>query len=69
MNYIEKLNLQTEEVEEIETLEKHTIINNNPLSVDKYLGHAEEFLALDGGYNDGFNELNETKRLLIGIKV
>ena len=69
MDYIDKLELQTEEVEEIETLEKHTIINNNPLSVDKYLGHAEEFLALDGDYNDGFNELNKTNGLGISCIV
>ena len=61
MDYIEKLDLQTEEIKEVETLEKHTIINNNPLSVDKYLGHASEFLAINGKYNDGFNQLNETK--------
>ena len=65
MNYIEKLDLQTEEVEKIEALEKHTIINNDPLSVDKYLGHAEEFLAVGGNYEDGFIKLKETKPFII----
>lgn len=60
MDYIDKLNLQIEEVKEVENLEKHTIINNNPFSVDKYIGHTREFLAIDGEYNDGFNKLNET---------
>ena len=60
MDYIEKLDLQTEEIEEIESLEKHTIINNKPFSVEKYVGHEGEFLAVDGEYNDGFNQLNET---------
>ena len=61
MDYIDKLELQTEEVKEVETLEKHTIINNEPFSVNKYNGHTREFLALDGNYNDGFNQLKETK--------
>lgn len=57
MDYIDKLELQTEEIEEIETLEKHAITNNNPISVDEYLGHDGEFLAVGGEYNDGFNQL------------
>ena len=61
MNYIEKLDLQTEDVKEIETLENHTIINNEPFSVNKYNGHTRDFLALDGEYNDGFNQLKETE--------
>ena len=61
MDYIDKLELQTEEVKEVETLEKHTIINNEPFSVNKYNGHTREFLALDGNYNDEFNQLKETK--------
>ena len=61
MDYIEKLDLQTEEVKEVETLEKHIVNNNKPFSVDKYLGHEREFLAVDGDFNDGFNQLNETK--------
>lgn len=63
MDYIEKLDLQTEEVEQVETLEKHTIINNNPFTVDEYIGHTREFLAIEGEYDDGFNQLNETNGL------
>ena len=58
MDYIEKLELQTEEVKEVETLEKHSIINSG--SVNKYNGHTRDFLALDGDYNDGFKQLKET---------
>ena len=61
MNYIEKLELQTEEVKEVEILEKHTIINNKPFTVDDYEGHNRDFLAVDGDYNDGFNQLKETE--------
>ena len=61
MDYIEKLELQTEEIKEVENLEKHSITINKPFSVDKYLGHVEEFLAVDGQYNDGFNQLKETR--------
>ena len=61
MNYIEKLELQTEEIKEVETLEKHVIANNKPFSVNDYEGHDRDFLALDGDYNDGFNQLKETK--------
>ena len=67
MNYIEKLNLQTEEIEEVETLENHTIINSG--SVNKYNGHTREFLAIDEDYNDGFNQLNETNGLGISCNV
>ena len=59
MDYIEKLELQTEEVKEVETLEKHSIINSG--SVNKYNGHTRDFLALDGDYNDGFKQLKETR--------
>ena len=61
MDYIDKLNLQTEEVKEVETLEKHTIINNETISVNKYNRHTREFLVLDGEYDDGFKQLKETK--------
>lgn len=61
MNYIEKLELQTEVVKEIEPLEKHTIINDVAISVNKYNGHTREFLVIGDNYNDGFNQLNETK--------
>lgn len=69
MDYIEKLDLQTEEIEEVETLEKHTIINNKPFTVDEYVGHDSDFLAIDGEYNDGFNQLNETKGLGINCPI
>ena len=58
MEYIEKLELQTEEIKEVETLEKHTITNSG--SVNKYNGHTREFLAIGGDYNDGFIQLKET---------
>lgn len=63
MDYIDKLELQTEEAKEVETLEKHTITINKPFTVDEYLGHEREFLAVDGDYNDGFNLLSETNGL------
>ena len=59
MDYIEKLELQTEEVKEIESLEKHSIIINKPFTVDEYEGHTREFLAIEGEYDDGFNQLME----------
>ena len=69
MDYIKKLDLQTEEVKEVETLEKHTITNNKPFSVDEYEGHDRDFLAVDGDYNDGFNQLKETNGLGINCIV
>lgn len=69
MDYIEKLNLQTEEVKEVETLEKHTIINSVPFTVNKYNGHTRDFLALDGDYNDGFKQLKEVDGLSISYIV
>lgn len=68
MKYIKKLNLQTEEVEEVKTLEKHTI-TNNPFTVDEYIGHERNFLAIDGDYNDGFNQLNEINDVRISCIV
>lgn len=61
MDYIEKLNLKTEEVKKVETLEKHTITNNKPFSVNKYVGHDEDFLAVGGEYNNGFIELKKAR--------
>ena len=61
MEYIEKLNLQLEEVKEVESLEKHTIIISEPFTVNKYNGHSKEFLPINGEYNDGFIQLKETK--------
>ena len=69
MDYIEKLNLQTDEVEEVETLEKHIITNSEPFSVDEYEGHTREFLAVGETYNDGFNQLKETNGLGISCLV
>ena len=66
MVYIEKLNLQTEEIKEVKVLEKHTIINGT-YSVNKYNGHTREFLAIGGDYNDGFIQLKEVKPF-IGIR-
>ena len=60
MDYIEKLDLQTDEVEEVETLEKHIITNSEPFSVDEYEGHDRDFLAVGEEYDDGFNQLNKT---------
>ena len=60
MDYIDKLELQTEELKEVENLEKHNIINNNPFTVDEYIGHDRDFLSIDGEYDDGFNQLNKT---------
>ena len=69
MKYIDKLDLQTEELEEIETLEKHTIINNEPFTVDEYIGHDRDFLAIEGDYNDGFTQLNKTVTFGINCNV
>ena len=59
MDYIDKLEIQTEEVEEIEPLEKHIIINDT-FSVNKYNGHSKEFLPINGEYDDGYKQLHET---------
>ena len=69
MDYIEKLNLQTDNVEEIEELEKHIITNSEPISVDEYEGHDRDFLTIGEEYDDGFNQLNETNRLGIFCSV
>ena len=69
MDYIKKLDIQTEELQEVETLEKHTITNNKPFTVDEYIGHTREFLAIEGEYEDGFNQLNETDGLGINCIV
>lgn len=68
MKYIDKLDLQTEGVKEVETLEKHTIINDT-FSVNKYNGHKKEFLPIGGDYNDGFRQLNETVTFGVNCKV
>ena len=65
MKYIKKLDLQTEEIQEVKNLEKHNIIFNEPFTVDKYVGHAGDFLAIDGEYEDGFNQFNETN--IVGV--
>ena len=68
MNYIEKLDLQTEEVGPVENLEKHTISNNKPFSVDEYEGHDGVFLAVDGKYDDGFKQLKKEVKPFIRSK-
>ena len=69
MDYIEKLELQTEEIQEVENLEKHKIIISDPFSVNKYKGHADEFLAIDGEFNDGFNQLNKANGSVVNCIV
>ena len=69
MDYIEKLNLQTDNVEEVETLEKHIITNSEPFSVNKYNGHTRDFLPIGEEYDDGFNQLKETIGLGINCNV
>ena len=69
MDYIEKLNLHTDEVKEVEELEKHIVINSNPITVDEYEGHTREFLAVGEEYEDGFNQLKETNGLGINCIV
>ena len=69
MDYIEKLDLQTEEMEEIDVLEKHSIIINKPFTVDEYEGHTRDFLAIGEDYDDGFIQLNETNGLAISCNV
>ena len=68
MEYIEKLDLQTEEVKEVENLEKHSIINDT-FSVNKYNGHTREFLPINGVYDDGFKPVNETVEFGISCSV
>ena len=59
LQYIEKLELQLNEIKEIELLEKHSIINDT-FSVNKYNGHNKEFLLIGGNYDDGYIQLKET---------
>ena len=59
MEFIDKLDIQAEEIKEVEPLEKHTIINNEPFSVNKYNEHTREFLPIGGEYNDGFIQLKK----------
>ena len=54
MDYIEKLEIQTKEVTKVNLLEKHTIVISEPVTVEKYKGHEEEYLPIDGKYDDGF---------------
>ena len=65
MEYIEKLDIQTKELREVEPLEKHKIIINETFSVNKYNGHSNEFLAIGKNYDDGFKQLKETKPFII----
>ena len=68
MDYIDKLDLQSEEVKEVETLEKHTIINDT-FSVNKYNGHTRDFLPIGGDYDDGYKPVNETVEFGISCSV
>ena len=61
MDYIDKLELQLNEIKEIELLEKHKIIINETFSVNKYNGHSNEFLAIGKNYDDGFKQLKVAK--------
>ena len=62
---IEKLDIQTKEMKEVEPLEKHKIIINETFSVNKYNGHSNEFLAIGKNYDDGFNQLKKAKPFII----
>ena len=61
MDYIEKLEIQADEVTETKPLEKHNIIISYPVTVDDYEGHTREFLAIGEDYDDGFTSLKEMK--------
>ena len=61
MDFIEKLELHTEEVTEAKPLEKNTITISNPVTVEEYDGHTRDFLAIGGDYDDGFIPLKQMK--------
>ena len=62
MDYIQKIEIQTEEIPEAKLLEKHIILISCPVTVDDYDGHTEEFLQLGREYNDGFAPLNKLQK-------
>ena len=62
MDYIQKIEIQTEEITEAKPLEKHIIIYSCPVTVDDYDGHTEDYLTLGGEYNDGFTPLNKLQK-------
>lgn len=62
MDYIQKIEIQTEEISEAKPLEKHKILFSCPVTVDDYDGHTEEYLQLGGEYNDGFTPLNKLQK-------
>ena len=61
MDYIEKLEIQADEVTEENPLEKNTITISKPVTVEEYEGHTREFLAIGEDYDDGFTSLKEMK--------
>ena len=61
MDFIEILELHTEEVTEAKPLEKNTITVSNPVTVEEYDGHTRDFLAIGGDYDDGFTPLKQMK--------
>ena len=69
MDYIEKLEIQTEEVTEAKPLEKNSISVSNPVTVEEYEGHTREFLAIGEDYDDGFTPLNQAEGLGINCVV
>ena len=42
MDYIQKIEIQTEEISEAKLLENNIIIYSEPVTVDTYNGHLEE---------------------------
>ena len=61
MDFIEKLEIQADEVTEETPLEKNTITVSNPVTVEEYDGHRRDFLEIGGGYDDGFTPLKEVQ--------
>ena len=62
MDYIQKIEIQTEKITQAKPLEKHIILISCPVTVDDYDGHIEEYLQLGGDYNDGFTPLNKIQK-------
>lgn len=62
MDYIQKIEIQTEEISEAKLLENNIIIYSEPVTVDTYNGHLEEFLSIGDDYNDGYTQLNKLQK-------
>ena len=60
MDFIKKIEIQTEKITETKPLEKNIIINSCPVTVDNFNGHTKDFLPLDGKYDDGFTPIIHT---------